>query len=252
MSGYVEFEFDLPGALLTQVVHQFARMKDEQLTLSNISQIAPNAQGVYQLFHESDLVYIGKSDAEAGLHTRLARHAQKIVDRIGLEPSKITFKAIRIAVFAAMDLETQLISHYGRPAWNSSGFGSNDPGRNREQTNKDPIGFDGLYPIDIDIPLAFIAPGTHQISDLLVLLKDNLPYTFRYEVAGRPTGQSYRTNPHADYLTTVIVPNQHMTMREVMRLILSALPHGWQATGFVSHVILYKETRAYAHGTLIV
>jgi hypothetical protein len=38
----------------------------------------------------------------------------------------------------------------------------------------------------------------------------------------------------------------------IMRLILKALPAGWQATEFVSHVILYKEHRTYMHGTPIV
>lgn len=251
MSGYVEFELDLPGALLVQVVDEFKGMGDAQLTLTNLSQIAANAQGVYQLFYDSDLVYIGKSDAEAGLYTRLTRHAQKIVDRIGLNPTLVTFKAIRVAVFAAMDLETQLISHYGRPAWNNSGFGSNDPGRERETTNKKPGGFDSLYPISIDIPLTLVTPGTHKISDLLVRLKDSLPYTFRYEVAGKSTGSAYRTNPHPDYLKSVRVTMPNMTMRQTMKLILSALPAGWQATEFVSHVILYKEHRTYAHGTPI-
>lgn len=251
MSGYVEFELDLPGALLSQVVDEFERMDDAELTPTNISQIATNAQGVYQLFYDGERVYIGKSDAEAGLYTRLSRHAKKVVDRHNLDSSLVTFKAIRIAVFSAMDLETQLIKHYGRPAWNSSGIGSNDPGRNREQTNKDPQGFDSLYPINIDIPLTFVAAGGYQISDLLVLLKDNLPYTFRYEVDGPPTGASYRTRPHVDYLNPIRVPRTNTTMRELMRLVLQALPPGWQATEFVSHVILYKEAVSYVHGTAI-
>lgn len=251
MDGYVEFEFDLPGALLSQVVALFGRMSSRQLTLGSIAPIAANAQGVYQLIHREDVVYIGKTDAEAGLQTRLARHARKIVDRIGLVPSEVTFKAIRIAVFAAMDLETQLIAHYGQPLWNRSGFGSNDPGRRREETNKDPLGFDSLYPINIDIPLDFVLVNTQKISDLLVQLKEGLPYTFRYEVDGKPTGHSYRTRPHTDYQTSVYIIKPYMTMREVMKLILNALPEGWQATEFVSHVILYKENRIYTHGHAI-
>lgn len=251
MNGYFDFELDLPGALLTQVVNQFDSMADERLTPANISQIPANAQGVYQLLYDGTIVYIGKSDAEAGLHIRLARHALKIIGRKNLVPSKVTFKAIRIAVFAAMDLETQLINYYGRPAWNFSGFGSNDPGRERETTNKNPLGFDSLYPIDIDLPLDFVSPGTYQVSSLLVLLKDKLPYTFRYEVAGRSTGQAYRTRPHADYAATIVIPKSRMSMRQIARLILKSLPSGWQATEFVSHVILYKENRSYTFGTPI-
>ena len=34
-------------------------------------------------------------------------------------------------------------------------------------------------------------------------------------------------------------------------MILSALPQGWQATYFPSHVILYKEDEDYVHGVRV-
>ena len=40
------------------------------------------------------------------------------------------------------------------------------------------------------------------------------------------------------------------TATELLRLIAQALPE-WQATAFPSHMILYKEDRAYVHGKII-
>ena len=152
MDGYLEFEFDLPVALLTNLVSVFSKMDGTPLLSTNIT-VIPEAQGVYQLSYQGSLAYIGKTDAEAGLRRRLDRHARTIQHRRNLDPSEVTFKAIRVFVFTAMDLESQLIKHYNAVAtvpWNNSGFGSNDPGRERDTTNLKPDGFDAQFPVDID------------------------------------------------------------------------------------------------------
>ena len=114
-SGYVEFEFDLPSALLTRLVGVLGEMEAAPLTAQFLREI-PEEQGVYQLFLNNQLVYIGKTDSEAGLAKRLARHRLKIQHRVGLIPEQVAFKAVRIYVFTAIDLETQLIRHYGGQA----------------------------------------------------------------------------------------------------------------------------------------
>jgi hypothetical protein len=113
MKGFIEFEFDLPEALLTNLVRVFDSMDSADLTQENVAQIA-DAQGVYQLLLDGQLVYIGKTDAEAGLRKRLERHARTIQHRLNLDATRVTFKAVRVFVFTAIDLETQLIRHYGR------------------------------------------------------------------------------------------------------------------------------------------
>jgi hypothetical protein len=154
-------------------------------------------------------------------------------------------------------LETQLIKDYKGKGqlsvtWNNSGFGANDPGRNRETTNKHPLGFDSTYPIDIDIPLG-IKRGSYRVSDILITLKDMLPYCLRYEVEeGKAGGQAFRTSPHPDQIETVVsISKPKMTAREIITEIVRALPSGWQATAFVSHIILYKESVSYAHGDVL-
>lgn len=107
--GYVDFEFDLPGALLARLVQVLDTLPPATLSREFLDDI-PDAQGVYQLFLDAALVYIGKTDAEAGLRKRLDRHRLKIQHRNGLDPNRVAFKAVRIYVFTAVDLETQLIN----------------------------------------------------------------------------------------------------------------------------------------------
>lgn len=237
--GYAEFEFDLPGALLEQLVGAFERLAPVALNSSNVTQIV-DAQGVYQVFLDNALVYVGKTDAEAGLRKRLARHAKKISSRRNLDPARVTFRAIRIFVFTAMDLESDLIRHFGgvkRIAWNGSGFGSNDPGRERDTTRIKNSNFDALYPIDIDCSLDFSIADAQLATDAIIQLKSKLPYTFRVE--GSKSGGR---GPHPELIgislsKLVAFP----TCRMAVVHIVSHLPPGWQATALRGYVILYKE-----------
>lgn len=256
IDGFAEFEFDLPRALKTELIGRLDAMKSGVLRRDITSQV-PEAQGVYQLYYDGELVYIGKTDAEAGLRTRLSRHASKILHRPTLSGA-VHFKAVRIMVFTAMDLETQLIRHYrainkAAAAWNGSGFGSNDPGRERETTNKHPEGFDAQHPIDIDIEGDLILePGAMKVATALHKLKAALPYTLRYETLRNAHGRAQRTKPHPELLdTNVTIPAPPQTARELMRAICVALGSDWQATVFVSHVILYKERHQYQYGVVI-
>ena len=63
--GYVEFEFDLPAALLARLIEVFAALDPAVLGSEQLAAI-PDAQGVYQLFLDGDLAYIGKTDADGG------------------------------------------------------------------------------------------------------------------------------------------------------------------------------------------
>lgn len=253
--GFAEFEFDLPRALKAELIELLDEMETGVLQLEATSAV-PEAQGVYQLYHEDKLVYIGKTDAEAGLRTRLNRHARKILHRPSLTGT-VRFKAVRIMVFTAMDLETQLIKHYRKgdgkvAAWNGSGFGSNDPGRERETTNKSPEGFDAQHPINIDLPTELIQPGVMTAAAAVTALKAALPYTLRYETLRNERGRAQRGQPHSDLLaTSVTIPTGPHTVRGLMQLIRAALGTEWQATAFVSHVILYRERRDYQHGEVI-
>lgn len=255
MSGFLSFELDLMRAVMDQLVPKLDALRSEPLIPASVANL-PDAQGVYQLLYGGRVMYIGKTDADAGLRTRLTRHLKKFMHRQGIAPGDVTFKAAHIQVLTAMDIETELIRHYkerlGAVPWNGSGFGSNDPGRQREETNKPIEGFDAQFPINIDIPANFVPPGTYRVADFLWQLKEILPYTLRYQTEEGGGSQAYRTRPHPDYLASqIMVPLTPSTVRWLMQTVVAALPAGWQATEFVSHVILYKENRAYTHGRRI-
>jgi hypothetical protein len=246
LSGFIAFELDLMKAVMDQLVPALDALPGAPLTHANADGL-PDAQGVYLLLHEGVVRYVGKTDAQAGLRTRLVRHVRKFEQRRNIKPDDVMFKAAQVLVLTAMDVESRLIAHYGAE-WNGSGFGSNDPGRERETTNKPDQGFDARFPIEIDAPVAILQAGEYTVLDALIAIKEALPYTLRYEVRGKGS-RAYRLAPHPDYAACkVTIPPGPTTVRALLKSIVAALPPGWQATEFVSHVILYKEARAYAHG----
>lgn len=248
-NGYTEFEFDLPESLLRNLIEAMDKTDPASLNAEIVREV-PDEQGVYQLLLDGRIVYIGKTDAEAGLHKRLARHCKKILHRQNLDPARVSFRAVRIYVFTAIDLETALIKHYGGVAgldWNGSGFGSNDPGRRRDKTIVDPRNYDAQYPIDIDREIAYSIDAGEPAAAAVSRLKDALPYTFRYQSAkagGRAAHDDFRN-------TELTAARGPMTARQAITHIVSALPSGWQATGLSGYIVLYKENEQYPAADII-
>jgi len=237
--GYGEFEFDLPEALLRDLVAKLDGLAAAPLAPESVKAIA-NEQGVYQLFLGGDLVYIGKTDGDAGLNQRLTRHAQKVMHRRNLDPARVSFKALRVFVFTAVDLESYLIRHYGgvrSVPWSGSGFGSNDPGRRRDTSEVKSEHFDALYPVDIDYPFKEKFTVRGSAHDALRTLRRSLPYTFRFGI-----------DADLDKEVTVVGSS---TTRDTIVTIVRQLPPGWQATALPGYVILYKEAALYTHGATI-
>ncbi|MDI1344832.1 MAG: GIY-YIG nuclease family protein [Pseudolabrys sp.] len=248
MSGYAELEFDLPSALLSSVLKSLGTIEAVPLTMAATSQI-PEEQGVYQIFHEGRPVYVGKTDAEAGLARRLLRHSRKIVHRRNLDPNSVTFKALRIYVFTAMDIESDLIKAYGGVralAWNGSGFGSNDPGRERDTTRNKAGNFDALYPADIDLPLVFDGADKLTASEALSAIRAKVPWSLRAQ------RRSQNGPPHAARTDTLVkLPPGIRPARPAIAEVVGQLPTGWQATKLLGYVILYKERREYPDAEII-
>lgn len=238
LGPYAELEFDLAGALRDRLVQMFASMPTAPLDRQSVSTSVPNQQGVYQLFHEDELVYIGKTDAKSGLRSRLERHSDKIRDRVGLDPGSVSFKAIRLFVFTVMDLETELLQA-NKPAWNGRGFGSNNPGRERDTTRIKAVNFDARFPIDIHREVQFPLKPHVPLSaeSALSAVQSNVPWNLRRQNLG---GNSKKCDPELES-TLVRLSGGSKTPWEMISEIVSQLPPGWQATALKSHVILYKE-----------
>jgi hypothetical protein len=154
---------------------------------------------------------------------------------------------VRIFVFTAIDLETQLIRHYtgeGGTEWNGSGFGANDPGRKRDHS--EPGRFHTRFPIDIDHALGVQFEGSFTAAQVVTRLKETLPYDFRFAKAGG-------RKPHRDLQeTNVTISPQATTARKVLEELTPQLPPGWQATALAPLLILYPEVEDhYPNATIL-
>jgi hypothetical protein len=240
LAFFAHFEIDLVAALAEQLVAAFEKLDAGALTDEHVDSV-PREQGVYQLFRNGTLVYVGKADA---LRKRLHEHQEKIIGRQNIRLDEMGFKCLTVHKnWTALAPETSLIFHYKtRPGiceWNGNGFGIHDPGRNRETTNKDPDGFDSQFPIKENWPCNGIAAKAWRVTELLAKMKKDLPFLLRYDTR------------HEDYVPlTVTVPKEDMAVTDLLILMTKVLP-GWQSTRFPSHMILYKEKHDYKYGTVI-
>lgn len=126
------FEFDLDRGIRTQLVERLEA--SPLLTLAR--GVAPPESGIYALYHEGGLVYVGKAasgttKSRRTLRVRLNEHVGKIEQRRNIEVADVSCRYLTFEsdwwVFAA---EFALMAHY-RPEWNDSGFGSKTPGKGR-------------------------------------------------------------------------------------------------------------------------
>jgi len=258
--GYDEFELDLEHVLRQQLPGKFFG-DVAKLTEENIRKIPEKAKGAYVLYELGNdgwiPVYAGKTDARHGFRNRLGRHRDTIHHRKNLNEARIGFRAVRILVFSNFDVEAILIDEIQKKneaylLWNTSGFGSNDPGHNRE--TQEPADFDKEHPINIDEPLDWAKPGSHNVHELLVRLKDDLPYTLRYETdpvtggSGKKKKYAKHTVGHAELrdISITVPSGVSITTRLLLTLIVTQLRgKQWVATIFPDRVILYKSTTQY-------
>jgi predicted GIY-YIG superfamily endonuclease len=242
------FEIDIISALSGQLISAFAGLEIGPLSEDQLG-VLPGGQGVYQLHFQERLVYVGKAD---NLPKRLSEHRRKIIGRQNINIADVGFTCLFVHPnWTALAPEESLIKYYrdsgtGVCPWNGNGFGPHDPGREREETDKSPDGFDAMYPIREDWRCDWVKAGEHNAAQLLKSLKSGLPYLLRYQTARKQSQEA-----HPDYRgARVTVPEDNMSASDVLRAIARALP-GWQATRFPGHMILYKERHKYRHGHLI-
>jgi len=247
MKYHARFEIDIVDALSNQLVTAFNSLDRGDFTEGNFRKI-PRDQGVYQLYKQETLVYIGKS---GDLPRRLSDHYRKISGRRNISVEEIGFKCLSVHPnWTALAPEESLIRYFknrnsGDCEWNGNSFGPHDPGRNRETTNKPPQGFDAQYPIKEDWICSTITPGLWNGSVLLRQFKNTLPYLFRYQTIGS------LKKGHPDYNdTSITIPSVDMKTIDILTEISRQLP-SWQATAFPSHMILYKEAKSYDYGKVL-
>src|SRR6266704_6356740 len=125
MPHYEEFDLDIPAALSDQLVERFNRLSPGALDEQTLKSI-PRIQGVYQLLHKGNLVYVGKA---SNLPARLLRHLIKIGGRRNIQLRDVEFKCMSVRPnWATYAPEDSLIRYYrqsggGVCEWNGNGFG---------------------------------------------------------------------------------------------------------------------------------
>ncbi|MBS5904722.1 GIY-YIG nuclease family protein [Roseomonas mucosa] len=238
IQGYGEFELDVEQVLREKLPVFFDGLEQTPLTLEHVEALPERSKGAYMLFRGDDPkpVYAGKTDTTHGFRDRLARHAWTVQGRQNLDPAEMRFKAVRILVFAALDAEAILIREMrarmpGALAWNNSGFGSNDPGRNRD--GQQPAKFDKEFPVDIDFPVPDFPDEALPIPQALDALKQRIPYLLRH--GGLPN----------DRVMPALQGDK--TVRGVLTAAMTGLPTGYQATVLHGRIVVYQETREYPY-----
>lgn len=194
--------------------------------------------GVYQLFYDGELVYIGKSNND--LPGRLSQHATKLSGRVGPPIERVTFRCAYVDEdLHAVSAEKLLIDQYrakGAAAWNVNGFGNKDPGKQRDTSLVKEGHFDRLFPIDLDIEVALPGSETLQnVAALMLHLKAALPYTFRFTSKG----------PKWTALKDIDVPPDEVsltrTTRQWMEWLAERLPATWCIVALPGYLIGYPD-----------
>jgi hypothetical protein len=247
-AAVAHFEFDLATPFFEQLLAVFDALGTVPLDATHITQLEPH-QGVYGLYRNQTLVYIGKADNP--LPDRLQDHQIKLTGRQNIATDEMRFKAVYLAkTWVPLAPEAMMIKHFRAQdlcEWNGNGFGPHDPGRNRETTNKPPEGFDATFPIKADWPCEGVKAGTHEANSLLQTIKRQLPFCFRYET-DNPRGAWTRGSQKYNG-KQITVLRDSMPANQLISEIARQLGATWQATEFPSHIILYEENKDYTFGT---
>ncbi len=243
--AYGRFDFDLAAAVTDQLIAAFDALSVGPLTASILGEI-DQEQGVYQLFLDGRLMYVGK--AEVPLPKRLGEHRWNLSGRRNIDLEKLGFKGLIIhRNWGPSVHEDILIRHYrslGSSEWNQTGIGNHDPGRNREDTVTPEDHFDRMYPIKDDFIPDGVSAREWCAVELLVQLKQCLPFIFRFET---DDSKRWRSGSVKYNNLKVVIPREGMNVRELLTHIVATFPDGWQATFFPGRVILYQERRDYLH-----
>lgn len=147
-----EFVVELDRAIRDQVV---MKLEDSPMLLL-AKNVAPMKSGVYVLYHNGRLMYVGKASkgttrSKRTLRSRLNEHVGKLDNRENLSLGEMTCRFLTIEsdwfVWAA---EFALINHY-EPEWNNSGFGSKVPGKGHPGTHR-VSKFNEMFPLRAGAP----------------------------------------------------------------------------------------------------
>jgi predicted GIY-YIG superfamily endonuclease len=203
--------------------------------LSQLQRHERSKQGVYLLIHGETPVYLGKAN---DISHRLAAHLRKLQGRLHIDHATLSFKAILLDRSMSTAANEELLiaafskTHHGM--WNGKGFGSKDPGKNRDRT--EPSAFDRDYPIIRDFRVSL--DDSETVSTLFLKLKKQLPFLFRHEILPKKI---------ADIPLDLRGINRQA--EAVLRHAISTFPSQWHGAILSYGIVVYAGLDAYWHTT---
>lgn len=129
MTNPIEHKFD-PHDVGTYLHDTFEASPMEPLQPN----VAPAATGVYALYWQGRLVYVGKALATGGgvtLRRRLTEHYRKISEQSKIPIEDMTCRWLAMHDDFMIDACESYLRRRYKPQWDGSGFGSHVPGRGR-------------------------------------------------------------------------------------------------------------------------
>lgn len=233
-----DFKLSITRALADQLSTALEQLSPAPLTTEELNALEARP-GIYELYLDGQRVYVGK--AKANLPARLDQHRQKLSGRRNIDIAHVGFKCLYVDEdLDSASPERMLINAYsaaGTNPWNNNGFGNKDPGRNRDRTEVKAAHFDAHYPINLDLSLILVDEDIALRLDALVdRVKAALPYNLR---------RDKKTHIKDLREAIAVLPAGEHTVRELIELILGALPMGWQVTALPGYLILYREHADY-------
>lgn len=230
------FQLSVTAALRDQLLDLLEDLEVAPLNEENIRSLEKRG-GIYTLYCDDRLVYIGKSSN--ALPNRLRQHRTKLSGRQHGVLDRVTFKCVYVNEdLDAVAPETLLIERaraQGLAEWNTNGFGNKDPGSNRDTTVVKTRHFDREFPINLDLEVTLhVAATPVTLLDVMASLKQALPYTFRYE-------RGPESRRLALDVTSEFVNGDVRTAREWISWIAERLPASWRIVALPGYVIAYPD-----------
>jgi hypothetical protein len=234
MDAVGDFRLSITRALGDQLDDALSQLTPAALDAENIAQLQ-SRPGVYELFLQGRLVYVGKADTS--IPTRLRQHHRKISGRRNIDVEQMSYVAMYVDEdLSAVAPETLLISRQkalGSAEWNFNGFGNKDPGRQRDTSAIAANHFDAIYPINLDVAFEQFSVGEHAVADVMATLKASAPFLLRYA----PLPQEMADLP-------IRIERTGHSLDDLLSKIASVVPE-WQITALPGYVIAYREDREY-------
>jgi predicted GIY-YIG superfamily endonuclease len=203
--------------------------------LSRFQRQERSKQGVYLLIHNETPVYLGKAN---DISNRLTAHLRKLQGRLYIDHGKLSFKAILLdrsmSTAANEELLIAAFSKTHQGMWNGKGFGSKDPGKNRDRT--EPSAFDRDHPIIRDFPVGL--DDSETVSSLFLKLKKQLPFLFRHEKLPKKIADIVLDLRGIDRQAEAVLMHA-----------ISTFPSEWHGAILSYGIVVYAGLDAYWHTT---